>query len=154
MVSSLASSTNHFVTIVALSHRNASTNGTLIDISQANAAFNVLLTGIVISCMLMTIICICYLCQWNISKSGESLERITYRNGDDSWSNVAETDTDTPLHIFSVDHQHQHQMDYNGDSSELSELPPPSYDEAVKQVQDKDLPSYEAAVKLCSAGYL
>uniref|UniRef100_A0A0K8SV47 Uncharacterized protein n=2 Tax=Lygus hesperus TaxID=30085 RepID=A0A0K8SV47_LYGHE len=127
------------------------TNSTMTNVAPTHAGVNVLLGGAMMSCMLIMVVCICYLCHWRFQKTEARYER---RH---SWMQVAESDT--TVHIFTLDQQC---YDYNSVQvdRETIEHPPPDYDDVVaidkemSEGHDPDLPSYETALKLSSRGYV
>ncbi|XP_014282469.1 uncharacterized protein s-cup [Halyomorpha halys] len=134
-------------------HRNITRdNLNMTNIAPTNAGVNVLLGGAMMSCMLIMVVCICYLCHWRFQKVEERFER------NNSWMQV--TDSDTPIHIFTLNQQRYDVSGLYQDSDDYDQ-PPPDYDLVMSmeknecsEENDPELPSYETALKLSGQGYV
>lgn len=76
----------------------------------------------------------------------------------DSWIQV--TDSDPPIHIFTLEQQCYDGSGVYRERDETFDLPPPDYDEVMSKEKeenegnDPELPSYETALKLSCQGYV
>ncbi|XP_014249816.1 uncharacterized protein LOC106666848 isoform X2 [Cimex lectularius] len=158
MVTLFAVSSKHLAILAFNSKHNNITksNYNMTNVAPAHAGVNFLLGGAMMSCLLITIVCICYLCHWRFQKSeGRYVRR-------DSWIQVA--DAETSVHIFTLDEQCYNQLSLCQGRENYINLSPPSYEDVIENgkehcdetgsVNDPDLPSYETAMKLSGRGYV
>ncbi|BES90038.1 Hypothetical protein NTJ_02846 [Nesidiocoris tenuis] len=152
----LISLTSRTYAVLAI-HTNRALNGsrsntTMVNIAPTHAGVNVLLGGAMMSCMLIMVVCVCYLCHWRFQKTEAQYEQ------QHSWVQMGESDA--TVHIFTLDQQCYENSNSVQLEEETTERPPPDYDDVIamdkriREGHDPDLPSYETALKLSSRGYV